>query len=630
GAAVDLQGDVARGGRPDGQRRPAVAEHRPEVRLGGAGGVEVVEHAGELHAGGGEHGSGGGALGGDDLAAQGRAHPVPVARVDGPGGAVLQVREAGLLGVGEGRPRQAQPAGVAGAERAVLDRDGAGGRGEELGGGGGVGAVPDEGVPVDPDRLGGGEVVGGRGAPGLRQQVLLLPAYQPHLVPVVLEVQRQVGRHVLLVALVDYVAEPGGTLGERHLEDRAIGVNLHRLQGARPVGGIGGTGPRVQAPAVVVAVGAVVVQDGLGGVLGRVLGPFGGDGLLALLDPDLAGAGEVDRAVGVDVLGAVLVDDDEAQVGGARLQLDVREGAVGVAAGEGVAVGPLGGLALGEVAPGVQAPVVVVAVGPLVVDDRVVAGGGGGRRLHRRGAGGGDGEGARGTAGGVGHDGLVAQGGTGGDVLADGVGDLVRGVVGGAEDAPLPVARLGGEDDPVELSALDVGGQLDGAGGARLGGLQGEGGLRGRRAEASGRLADDRRARGDGDGDLPVGVAAHGGVGAVEALERRPGGVGREGGLLRLVGVVEGDDVLGGVLAGGGAGDGVDAGAVGGVAFLLDAVGQGGVRLAELREGADLPVERRAGVVGVLGVGAVGADQVVVEVVGGAGGEEGLAGVLVA
>src|SRR5690606_17544404 len=112
--------------------------------------------------------------------------------------------------------------------------------------------------------------------------------------------------------------------------------------------------------------------------------------------------------------------------------------------------------------------------------------------------------------------------------------------------------------------------------------------------------------------------------------ERRPGGVGREGGLLRLVGVVEGDDVLGGVLAGGRAGYGVDAGAVGGVAFLLDAVGQGGVRLAELREGADLPVERRAGVVGVLGVGAVGADQVVVEVVGGAGGEEGLAGVLVA
>src|SRR5690606_3692942 len=127
-----------------------------------------------------------------------------------------------------------------------------------------------------------------------------------------------------------------------------------------------------------------------------------------------------------------------------------------------------------------------------------------------------------------------------------------------------------------------------------------------------------------------VGVAAHGGVGAVEALERRPGGVGREGGLLRLVGVVEGDDVLGGVLAGGGAGDGVDAGAVGGVAFLVDAVGEGGVCLAELREGADLPVERRAGVVGVLGVGAAGADEVVVEVVRGAGGEEGLAGVLVA
>src|SRR5690606_21886766 len=301
--------------------------------------------------------------------------------------------------------------------------------------------------------------------------------------------------------------------------------------------------------------------------------------------PDLTGGGEVDRAVGGDVLGALLVDDEEAEVGRARLELDVGEGAVGVPAGEGVAVRPFGGLAVREVAPGVQAPVVVVTVRALVVDDRVVAGGRGGRLRRGRGAGGGGGQGARGAAGRVGHDGLVAQGGAGGDVLADGVGGLVGGVVGGAEDAPLPVARLGGEDDPVELSALDVGGQLDGAGGARLGGLQGEGGLRGRRAEASGRLEDDRRARGDGDGDLPVGVAAHGGVGAVEALERRPGGVGREGGLLRLVGVVEGDDVLGGVLAGGGAGDGVDAGAVGGVAFLLDAVGQGGVRLAELREG---------------------------------------------
>ncbi|CAM5411630.1 hypothetical protein SHIRM173S_10585 [Streptomyces hirsutus] len=52
--------------------------------------------------------------------------------------------------------------------------------------------------------------------------------------------------------------------------------------------------------------------------------------------------------------------------------------------------------------------------------------------------------------------------------------------------------------------------------------------------------------------------------------------------------------------------------------------------LAELREGADLPVERGLRVVGVVGVGAVGAEEVVVEVVGGAGGEQGLAGVLVA
>ncbi len=52
--------------------------------------------------------------------------------------------------------------------------------------------------------------------------------------------------------------------------------------------------------------------------------------------------------------------------------------------------------------------------------------------------------------------------------------------------------------------------------------------------------------------------------------------------------------------------------------------------LAELGEGADLPVQRRVRVVGRLGVGAVGAELVVVQVVGGAGGEHRLAGVLVA
>src|SRR5690606_23485136 len=112
-----------------------------------------------------------------------------------------------------------------------------------------------------------------------------------------------------------------------------------------------------------------------------------------------------------------------------------------------------------------------------------------------------------------------------------------------------------------------------------------------------GGLEDDRAAGRDGDGDLLVGVAGDGGVGAVQALEGHPRGAGREGGLTRLTGVVEGDDVLGGVLARAGAGEGVDARAVGGVPLLLDAVGQGRVGLAQLRQRADLPVERRARVV---------------------------------
>src|SRR6185437_933707 len=93
GGAADLQRDVLRGRRPHGERGTAVAEDGAELRLGRAGRVQVVEDARGLHAGRGEHGAGGGPLGGDDLAAQGLAYAVPVARVDGPGGVVLQVRE---------------------------------------------------------------------------------------------------------------------------------------------------------------------------------------------------------------------------------------------------------------------------------------------------------------------------------------------------------------------------------------------------------------------------------------------------------------------------------------------------------------------------------------------------------
>ncbi len=629
GGVADLQCHPPRGRCPDGQRGAAPGERGPQIGLRGV--VQVVEDTGDLDTGRREHGTGPGVLRGDDLAAQGLANPVAVARVDGPGVVRLQVREPGLLGVGELRLRQAQPLGVAG-EGAVLHLDRAVAGVEQLGGGGSVGAVPGEGVPVDPHRLGRGRVERGSGTHRLREQVLLLAAQQPHLVAVRLEVERLVGRQVLLVALVEDVAEAGGTVGERYLEDRTIGISLDRLEGVRPVGGVRGAGPDVQTPAVVGPVGPVVVQDGLGLVRGRVVGGrlLRADGLLALLDPDLAGLRDVDRAVGGDVLVAVLVDDEEVDVRGAGLELDVGEGAVGVTAGEGVAFGPWSGLAVGEVAPGVQAPVGVVPVGALVVDDRVVPGGGAGRLLGGRGAGGGGGQGARGAAGRVDRDRLVAQGRAGRYVAGDGVGDLVGGVVGGAEGLPLAVAGLGGEDDTVELSpSPGLGGELHGAGGSGRRGLQGDRRLGGGPGGLAGRLEDDRRAGRDGDGELPVAVALQGGVGAVDALEGHAGRAGGEGRGLLVGGVVEGDDVLRAALRVR-AREGIDARAVGRVPLLLDAVGEGGVGLAELRESTDLAVERCSRVVGVLGVGAVGADPVVVEVVGGARGEHALPGVLVA
>lgn len=144
--------------------------------------MEVVEDSGELDAGGGEDGAVGGAGGGDELAAQGRADPVAVARVDGVGRVRGQVRELLLLGGGELGPGQAQPCGAALAEGAVAGGDGAGGRGQELHGGGGLRGLPGDGVPVEPDGLGLGEVEGGGGAGGLGQQVGRAAAEHPHLV----------------------------------------------------------------------------------------------------------------------------------------------------------------------------------------------------------------------------------------------------------------------------------------------------------------------------------------------------------------------------------------------------------------------------------------------------------------
>ncbi len=260
------------------------------------------------------------------------------------------------------------------------------------------------------------------------------------------------------------------------------------------------------------------------------------------------------------------------------------------------------------------------------MDDRVVTLGGG-RNLGGRGlAGGGGGEGARGAACGVDDDGLVAQGGAGRGLGVEVLGDLVGGVVGGAEDLPLLVAGLGGEDDAAEAAAADVGGELDGAGGAGGRGLQGQGGLDGRLGGGRHGLEDHGGEGGDGDGELAGrrgtdqrGAAVQGAVlGAGRGVDLDGAGCGA---------VVGGDQVLGAGL-GVGAGEGVD-GAVG-ETFALDAVAEGRVRLRQLGESTDLLVERVSRIVSIARVRAHRSELVVVQVVGDLRGEQRLPGVLVA
>lgn len=159
--AGQFEGDRAGGGRPDGEGGAAGVEHRSQGGPSGAGAVEVVEDAGELHAGGAR--PLGGALGGDQAPAQGGGGQGPVAGVDGEGRVAGQVGVGGALGGGEGAGGEADAAG--GASGAV-------GRVAELQlCGDGLGALPDHGGAVDPLGLGLGPAAGrGRLGPGVRRE----------------------------------------------------------------------------------------------------------------------------------------------------------------------------------------------------------------------------------------------------------------------------------------------------------------------------------------------------------------------------------------------------------------------------------------------------------------------------
>ncbi len=89
-SAVQLQGDRAGRGGPDGQGGPAPVEDGPEAGVARLA-VEIVQHPGDLNARGREQRSVRGPLRGDDLAAQRGADTVAVTRVDREGRVVPQV-----------------------------------------------------------------------------------------------------------------------------------------------------------------------------------------------------------------------------------------------------------------------------------------------------------------------------------------------------------------------------------------------------------------------------------------------------------------------------------------------------------------------------------------------------------
>ena len=91
----------------------------------------------------------------------------------------------------------------------------------------------------------------------------------PHLVAVLGEVQELVSTGVLRVAAVEDVADLRGTWVERHLEDRAEGIEADGLARRGPAG-IGRAQPGVQAPEVIVVrAGVIAVVAGRAAVVQR-------------------------------------------------------------------------------------------------------------------------------------------------------------------------------------------------------------------------------------------------------------------------------------------------------------------------------------------------------------------------
>nr|BFE75084.1 hypothetical protein GCM10020092_083850 [Actinoplanes digitatis] len=371
GRAGQLQRDRAGGRRPDRDRRLLLVDDHAEAGVGG-GLVQVVEDARELDRGQDRDPAGCVAARHQHLAEQQLAEGGVGELGHGEGAVGAQVREAAALRpeqpAGAGRERESHRV-LAGQPAAVRRRDQGelGGKAGEVRRQGHRGAVDEDGEGSRRVELGSERAHAGQHGRGIAGE-------QPRLAGG-RQVEALVVGQVLDVAAVHHEAQPDGVRAQRHPEHGAEGVEADRPERRAPVGLSVRALPGVQAPPGVVAVGAAVVDDG-GALVRR---RFGGEARrrgarvdlgVAGAQPDLGGDRRVDVPVLRHVLGAGVVDHQEAHLAGRVGDPHPGEAAVGVLAGERVAAGEAGDRARRDVAPRVQRPVPVALVLAAVVHDQ--------------------------------------------------------------------------------------------------------------------------------------------------------------------------------------------------------------------------------------------------------------------
>jgi hypothetical protein len=255
----DLQGDVARGGRPDGHGHILAG-------VGGAQcavvGVEVVQHARNLHAGGvgrelrraGGHGK---------LHLQYVLEDRQELIADAVRLVVCQMRPLGLLRRAETLRVVDQRDGVVVAlDQVAVEHDAAVERIVEGGRVAGRLHIPGDGVAVDPVGAllvqvarGHRPAQDGQDVGVLRVGALRLPDFTAPLG----DVQRLIRAGILGVAAVEDVVDDRLVVDQRHFEDLAEGAGARRLARGRPTR-IRSIAPGVQTPEVDIVVAVVVAE----------------------------------------------------------------------------------------------------------------------------------------------------------------------------------------------------------------------------------------------------------------------------------------------------------------------------------------------------------------------------------